>query len=170
MELQELLSYVVALNKDAKVVGKTRLQKMIFLLDQCGLGSSAKYSYHYYGPYSAEIAEAAEDASLFGALEFDEKPGFYNIPYGTYEVTDKNLHIPPIIGSLEIHTLQEKLTIMSEYSAIELELAATIQYLRKQGSFNAVEEVKQLKPAKATDSRMARARKLLLEMEIPPTI
>jgi uncharacterized protein YwgA len=166
MELQNLLSYIVALNTDSRVVGKTRLQKMIFLLDQCGLESNSRYSYHYYGPYSADIAEAAEDATLFGCLEFEEHSGFYNIPYGTYEVSDKNLHIPANIGSLDKDTVQRKINIMSNYSAIELELAATIQYLRKQGSVNAIEEVKQLKPAKATDSRMARARSLLLEMGI----
>lgn len=52
-----------------QVVGRVRLQKMFYLLDRIGLGSGFDYEYHYYGPYSSEVAEAVEDAAAFGRLE-----------------------------------------------------------------------------------------------------
>jgi uncharacterized protein YwgA len=161
MELQELLPEIVALNRDHRIVGKTRLQKVFFLLDQCGLNSGAKYNYHHYGPYSADITDAAEDAVLYGNLTFEERPGFYDIPYGIYEASKQPAQVANRLGSLPKETVQEKLNIMSEYSAIELELAATLQFLRAEGFARAVEEVKQLKPAKANERRMQHAVELL---------
>ena len=166
MELDDLLTYVIALNQDRRVVGKTRLQKIMFLLDQCGLGSDSRYGYHYYGPFSADVAEAADDATLSGRLRFEESRGFYDIPYGTYEISDENIAIPARLGSLPKAVVQKKLDVMSGYSAIELELAATIQYLREQGFSDAINDVKQLKPAKATAARLQQAEELLHKLEL----
>ncbi len=88
-ELDELLVQVVAL-AGGTVVGKTRLQKMMYLLDQCGLNSGCRYNYHHCGPFSAQIAEAAEDACELNLLRYEEKPGFHAVPYGVYQLAKKN--------------------------------------------------------------------------------
>ena len=69
MNIEKLVTDVVSLNKDGKLVGKTRLQKTFFLLDQLGMNSGAEFSYHYYGPYSADVASAAEMATLLFDFE-----------------------------------------------------------------------------------------------------
>jgi|SRR5208282_3388 len=163
-ELHDIVTYVVALNEGGKVVGKTRLQKMVFLLDQCGLKSGCSYDYHYYGPFSAEIAEAAEDAYHLGQLNYEENPGFYAVPYGVYEIARPSANVPEAIGGLERRTVEGKLNLMGGYSAIELELAATLQYLQTRGFKDAAALVKELKPAKATPERLTHAQKLLRDL------
>jgi len=45
IELQHLLKAA-----DGELVGKVRLQKTVYLLDQIGMGSGFTYEYHHYGP------------------------------------------------------------------------------------------------------------------------
>src|SRR5579863_2597743 len=145
-EFHELLVQLIALN-GGTVVGKTRLQKIVFLLDECGLNTGCKYDYHYYGPFSAQIAEAAEDACDLGLLRYKERPGSHSVPYGVYEAAE-TVKIPDVLASLPRDTVKSKLDIMSRYSAIELELAATIRYLHKLDYGDPVSRVRLLKSAK----------------------
>src|SRR5688572_18747783 len=52
---------VVSLN-GGKLIGKTRLQKSIYLLEAFQGGYGFDFDYHYYGPYSEEVSRAASDA------------------------------------------------------------------------------------------------------------
>src|SRR5208282_4145998 len=160
--LHELIAQVVAAN-GGKVVGKTRLQKMFFLLDECGLNSGCRYGYHYYGPFSPEIAAAAEDASGLGMLEYKESAGFHAVPYGIYEARG-DIEPSATAGDLKLGDLKSKLSVMKDYSAIELEVAATIVYLRNSGSQNPDKDVALLKPLKASPERLRRANVLLKQL------
>ena len=44
------------------IAGRTRLQKSAYFLEVGGVGAGFDFSYHYYGPYSEELATAASDA------------------------------------------------------------------------------------------------------------
>ena len=44
-----------------KVVGRTRLQKLGYLLELSGLGDGFSFEYRHYGPYSEELAAADDD-------------------------------------------------------------------------------------------------------------
>jgi len=162
--LHQLVAQIVSLN-GGKVVGKTRLQKMIYLLDQCGLNSGCRYDYHYYGPFSPEIAEAAEDACALQLLSYSESFGFHAVPYGVYETASK-VEIPDKIGALSVEAILGKLWNLEKYSAIELELAATIVYLREHGSVEPERDLASLKPRKATDERVSRAKQLLRDLDL----
>jgi hypothetical protein len=52
-----------------EVVGKIRLQKEVYLLDQIGLQSGFPFEYHHYGPYSEMLAEQVEDDIVFRRLD-----------------------------------------------------------------------------------------------------
>src|SRR5262245_44921465 len=54
-----------------EIVGKIRLQKEVYLLDQIGLQSGFSFEYHHYGPYSEELADQVEDDAIFGRLRAD---------------------------------------------------------------------------------------------------
>ena len=156
----DLVVGLVALN-GGKLVGKTRLQKVAYLLDACGLKSGVDYEYHHFGPYSAEIASAADVAEILDRLSSEEKPGFHSVPYVTYETDEAK---PARLGALSASAVESKLSIMERYSAIVLELAATIHYLEKAEGFSsdgAQDEVKARKSAKATVERLAKANELL---------
>ena len=53
-----------------EIVGKIRLQKMVYLLDQMGLNSGYPFEYHHYGPYSESLAQQVEDDVFFDHIKF----------------------------------------------------------------------------------------------------
>ena len=55
MESFRWLAGVIAAHPDQQVVGRTRLQKEIKLLQRLGLPTDYSYSTHFYGPYSEEL-------------------------------------------------------------------------------------------------------------------
>ena len=67
---------VAAIVRDAggRVVGRTRLQKMAFILEASGLGSGFPFIYKHYGPYSEELSNASRTAAILGILKETESP------------------------------------------------------------------------------------------------
>jgi uncharacterized protein YwgA len=88
-DLVEQVAGLVRLNGQ-EMVGKTRLQKTVYLLEAKGLGFGIEFDYHKHGPYSAEVAFAAEDAEAIGLLRTEDRLGFYQIPYTVFHVTEQN--------------------------------------------------------------------------------
>ena len=52
---------IVAIVRDAggEVTGRTRLQKIAYLLEVVGFGNGFQFSYKHYGPYSEGVAASA---------------------------------------------------------------------------------------------------------------
>ncbi len=149
-----------------QVVGRVRLQKMFYLLDRIGLGSGFDYEYHYYGPYSSEVAEAVEDATAFGRLE--ERVGrrsYDGVSYSIFE--NPRLPAQPCLGSLDYDHAAKALRLMQAEPATVLELAATIDWLRTQEQVSDWRlELVRRKGAKAEASRVARAERLLHDLNM----
>ena len=84
-----LLLYV--LDKSRRIVGRTRLQKLVFLLLVEGLKDPKDYRLHHYGPYSDQVKMDSLVLSAKGYITHKDIPsqkqtsGFYTI----YEITDK---------------------------------------------------------------------------------
>ena len=55
-----------------QVVGKTRLQKMAYLLEMTGLGVGFPFEYRHYGPYSEELADGIASASFWDLISEEE--------------------------------------------------------------------------------------------------
>jgi uncharacterized protein len=157
-DLIELVTNVVALN-GGTMVGKTRLQKTFYLLESAGLCAGIEFDYHHYGPYSAEVAIATDFAVMSGGLVSKERPGYHQVPYTIFSTDVK---APNWFGSMPADAAREKLALLGSYSALELEIAATILYVEKEGLHaDPIEEVKRLKPLKATSKRVRRAQNLI---------
>jgi uncharacterized protein len=165
MSTEKLVAQVVSLNKDGKLVGKTRLQKTFYLLDQLGMNSGAEFSYHYYGPYSADVASAAEMATLLYDFEADEKVSAKrSVSYTSYLSREKK---PAKVGNLSSAEAQRALSEMDAVSDTVLELAATMVFLKKNGfPKNYVEEVRARKPLKASEDRLRSAKMLVSALNL----
>lgn len=161
-DLSDLVVGMVALNGGA-MAGKTRLQKSFFLLDKCGVKSGVEFDYHNFGPFSFEVAMAADDAVASARLLAHERQGYYAVPYTYYSTREA---APQALGGMDARDAMKRLTVMEKYSALELEVAATIVYFQEEGysAQSAVEETKVRKPVKATDQRIARAQELIKEL------
>ncbi len=157
----ESVAQIVTFN-GGRIVGKTRLQKIFFLLETNGIGFGLDFDYHHFGPFSAELAQATDDARELGYISETHEMGFHQVPYYVFETKNYTAPSEPDetdrkrIGALET---------MKEYSALELEVAATAIYLRDNDfPDNFVDELKIRKPQKATPDRIKRALKLIKKL------
>ena len=147
-----------------QVVGRVRLQKMFYLLDRIGLQSDFDYEYHYYGPYSAELADTVDDANAFGLIkERPERRASDGVPYSIFE--HPAVEVEDFLGSLERSDAERAVKFMQGESATVLELAATIDWLRtKENVANWRQELVRRKGAKAQSGLVGRAEALLRKL------
>lgn len=158
-----LIDEVSSIVQDAggRVVGRTRLQKVAFLLTVTGLDSSFRFSYKHYGPFSEELAHSAEIASLIGRISERQDQASWGGTYSTYSV-----EVPTVVD----HTsARSKLASeAAKADAIELELAATAVFLSIEGFDDPWGETARRKPDKSTSQRIANARVLLARLRQIP--
>src|SRR5258708_12172064 len=88
---------VAAIIRDAggRVVGRTRLQKMAFILEASGLGSGFPFIYKHYGPYSEELSSASRTGAILGLLNETEAPASWGGSFSTFQVTFSPSPITP---------------------------------------------------------------------------
>lgn len=159
MNAEDIVVGLIAL-QGGELVGRTRLQKQVYLLHRCGANFDLPFVYHHYGPYSFDLASGWTDARAEGRIEIEERPGRNGILYAIFHL--KGGAKPPDrlgeLSAVEVRPLLEKMTDVSD---IVLELAATIVFLREDARYRdgdrAVEETKARKPFKAVGKRIDKA-------------
>ncbi|WP_027187786.1 hypothetical protein [Desulfovibrio cuneatus] len=124
-----------------RLVGRTRLQKIAYLLEVAGCGNGFQFSYHYYGPYSEQVADAAIQAQTQGLLQEEEKHTTWGTTYSVYKTNVENVQVDTARCRL--------IKVANQADAVDLELAATAAYLANQGSQDAWISTANLKPDKA---------------------
>ena|SRR5436305_50145 len=145
-----------------KLVGKTRLQKSVYFLEVFNIGFGFKFTYHHYGPYSEELESCAEDAAALHLIGIDWGYTQDGAKYAVFHDTQSNRSIE---GGAVNAIRRDILHILEQYSAVELELAATTDYLFRHGYSNDPwAETRRRKSGKVTDARMGRASQLLTEL------
>lgn len=138
-----------------ELVGRTRLQKIAFLLKLAGFEDDFSFEYRHYGPYSEDLAQAMEIASVLGPIKEDERVADWGGRYSVYTLTD---NVEEKDGEREAFVRKAK-----EIDAIELELAATAAYLfvyegiGLQSPGNPWHETRRRKPSKAAGGKLERA-------------
>jgi uncharacterized protein len=146
-----------------RIVGKTRLQKSAYFLEAAGVGDGFDFSYHYYGPYSEDLAVAAGDAEALGLIQTNWESSQAGLSYAVYAAVQPKK--PEKTKRTERRG--EILQILDGYDALSLELAATAHYLAKTGyEADPWEETRKRKSIKATPDRVAKAKRLLAELGI----
>jgi uncharacterized protein YwgA len=170
MSVQNLLPNLVSA-AGGQIVGRVRLQKLIYPLDQIGLGSDFRFTYHHYGPYSEEVAEAIANAIILDKSLREEKRTRAS-DGASYSVFLLGENAPPSsdrLGALQFGQVKKFIAEMQSRSATVLEVAATIHWLR---AFEHVDdwrlELDVRKGAKARDGRLEQAEALLEELDLLP--
>jgi uncharacterized protein YwgA len=160
-------SLVMAAGRE--VVGKIRLQKIVYLLDQLGLNSGFSYEYYHYGPYSEDLAEKVEDDVVFGQLEASQRRRVSDgVPYVAYSAA-KSGDGDRLEAHMPMGRIRVALDEMQRNSATILELAATIHWLAAiEGVSDWKTELIRRKGAKTRDGRDRKAFELLQALGLPP--
>lgn len=148
-----------------ELVGRTRLQKVAYLMHLAGYGDTFSFEYRHYGPYSEELAQAMEIATILGPVNESERTAGWGGRYSIYSVecaspeTDKTRFV----------------RAAKDFDAVELELAATAAYLYEAEGIGRVkkgnpwQETSRRKPTKAKEGRLHRAAAAYKELRKLPT-
>ena len=155
------LAGVIAAHHDRKVVGRTRLQKTIYLLQRTGLPTDFDYSLHFYGPYSQGLNMGLNQVRQLGLVSEEVKTGSDN-EYYIYQATE-DATLP------QIAPFRPALEAIRSTEDVPVELAATYDAFREMGYLHS-ESLKKLrlkKAAKCTPENEERAFALLRKIGLP---
>jgi uncharacterized protein YwgA len=123
-------------------MGRTRLQKIAYLLEVVDLGDGFSFDCRHYGPYSEQLAEAVSTAAAFGFIAEEEKPTAWG---GTYSVFTSSYTSCENTDPARI----ELIKIAAHADPIALELAATAVFFARKGERSPWDETARRKPEKA---------------------
>jgi uncharacterized protein len=163
-DVARLVVDIVALS-GGSLVGRTRMQKTIYLLDVLGLRSGASYYYYNFGPFSDEIADGISDSKFTGVLIEEIKHRMSDgSPFSIFR-TDEISDQVHKIGALPAEKVKSVLQRFASCNATILELAATIHWLAKvEQVADWQKELVRRKGTKTQNGRMDRAIELLGEL------
>ncbi|MCE5306798.1 MAG: hypothetical protein LLG20_04080 [Acidobacteriales bacterium] len=130
-------------------LGKTALQKMVFLLQRAfGVEIDYQYTLYTYGPYCADVARDLDTVAVFGGAQVlcDLSFGGYVITPGptNEEIRERSRPFLDGIGS----QLDRLVSTFGSFNAKELELRSTIIFLSKPGLLrqDLIRQVFEVKP------------------------
>lgn len=133
-----------------KIVGRTKLQKIAYLLEAAGEGDGFHFGYHHYGPYCEDLTRAASIAGMTGDINEEEKVANWGGSYSIYTTS----------ASPENGPRQRLVRTAAEANSVVLELAATAAYFAVNGKEDPWQETLARKPDKAAEGRLDEAKEL----------
>jgi uncharacterized protein len=169
MEREDIVAAIVKA-AGGNLIGRVRLQKTVYLLDQLGLNSGFGYEYHHYGPYSRDLDNATADAKAFGLLkeEYDHRQSD-GAMYSIFKLSGSAHPDDAAYGTLGRERASDLVGLFARTSVTVLELAATIDWLwRTEECADWQSELKKRKALKARHGRLERAVELLREIGLAP--
>jgi len=129
--LRNEYALVLLLGSVPKIMGRKRLQKTVYLLQQAGVPFFEKFSYHHYGPYSAELQAEVDRLVDYGLVSETCNNAFY-----TYEITEEGRKFletyEKVVGekfSLPSNIVERLMRASTQV----LEMASTYAYLLEMG-------------------------------------
>ncbi|MBO8161466.1 MAG: hypothetical protein H0Z24_07495 [Thermosipho sp. (in: Bacteria)] len=133
-----LIFYLVKKLKEKypeKQIGKTLIQKMMYLF-----GESSKkdfeYTMYHYGPYSFEISEYINLSENLNLIKVNWVPnkGYYIEPESNFEINGK-------LTSEKLKKIEELIEKFGHFSANELAIITTALYVKKNFGIEKNEEI-----------------------------
>lgn len=109
-----------------EVIGRKKLQKMIYIAKKISFPFQEKFEFHFYGPYSEELTLRVEELCNMEFIDEvrEKKGGYYQYRYTLTEEGEAFLKH----AEVDIPHLREAVTEMNNQSARFLELVSTVLY------------------------------------------
>jgi uncharacterized protein YwgA len=157
------LAGVIAAHSNRQVVGRTRLQKTIKLLQRKGLPTDYLYTIFFYGPYSEDVHADVRLLETMGLVREEERQNREGKPYYILQATKEAV-------SPETKPYQPFIDLMEKADPVALELAATYDAFREMGydHAQALTFLRQKKGPKCDGGREKKALELLSQLGLPP--
>jgi uncharacterized protein len=115
-----------AIAATGEVIGRKKLQKMIYIAKKMDFPFGEKFQFHFFGPYSEELTVRVEELCNMKFLNEvkEKKGGYYQYRYTLTEGGKEFL----AENSLDIPHIHEYFTDMNTQSSRFLELVSTVLY------------------------------------------
>ncbi|WP_223594959.1 YwgA family protein [Neobacillus bataviensis] len=124
--LKDHAKLMQAILVSGEIVGRKKLQKMIYIAKKVDFPFQERFQFHFYGPYSEELTTRVEELCNMGFLnEVREKKGGY-FQY-RYTLTDAGKEFLSL-NEVDMPCLQDCLIDMNDQNARFLELVSTVLY------------------------------------------
>ncbi len=156
------LAGVIAEHEGRRVVGRTRLQKTVKLLQRLGLPTDYRFTIFFYGPYSEGILS---DVRLLGQLGLVSESSL-PVPDGATPAFELRAREDAALE--EMAPFRAALRLMERSDLVVLELAATYDAFRETGSDHddALARLRHKKAGKCGPERESRAMELLAALTL----
>ncbi|SDZ44441.1 hypothetical protein SAMN05421736_1132 [Evansella caseinilytica] len=124
--LQEHCKLLAVLKQTGEIVGRKKLQKLIYIAKKLDFPFFERYQFHFYGPYSEELNLRVEEMSHLDFItEIKEKKGGYQ--QYRYALSDKGADFLAL-SNYELPETKGILNVLNEQSSRFLELVSTVLY------------------------------------------
>lgn len=140
-----------------EIVGRTRLQKVAYLMQLAGYDVPFPFEYRHYGPFSEDLATGMEIAVGLRFVRENEQPTDWGGWYSIYSTSPDRAGKPD--------AARARFAVAAKnIGSIELELAATAAFLfakegiGRDGRGDPWKETERRKPEKARDGRLEEAK------------
>ncbi|WP_025025841.1 YwgA family protein [Caldalkalibacillus mannanilyticus] len=141
--LKEHGKLLVLLKEAGEIIGRKKLQKIVYISKQCNFDFKEKFNFHFYGPYSEELSLQIEELANLGFVnEVKENKGGYS--QYKYELSSKGkeyLDLYPI----ELEGFVPFLQTLNNESSRFLELVSTMLYFYHYPQEEMMEKVQKVK-------------------------
>lgn len=153
------LAGVIAAHPEGRLVGRTRLQKTMSLLQRLGMPCDYEFKMHFYGPYSEGIQADMNLLTRLGFVNEEVNTSKEGVHYSVFAATAAAL-LP------ELAEYRSSIDVLAKTEAVVLELAATLDAYRQQGldDGSALQLVRLKKGEKCESERLDKAIILLKDL------
>ena len=109
-----------------EIIGRKKLQKMIYIAKKVAFPFQERFQFHFYGPYSEELTLRVEELCNMGFLNEvkEKKGGYFQYRYTLTEPGKEFLSL----NEVDMPFLQDCLEDMNDQNARFLELVSTVLY------------------------------------------
>lgn len=154
--LKDHAKIIQAIALSGEVIGRKRLQKMIYIAKKLNFPFQERFQFHFYGPYSEELTLRVEELCNMGFLNEvkEKKGGYYQYRYTLTGEGEEFLGLHRV----DMPQLSDCLNDINTQNARFLELVSTILYFDNLSKAEVIEKVQTVKKSqKFTDEEIDRA-------------
>ncbi|WP_174616440.1 YwgA family protein [Virgibacillus ihumii] len=151
------------------ISGRKKMQKMIYILQQCHVPFEEKYQFHFYGPYSEELSLRVEELCNLGFIA-EEKEDRSNYFQYNYTITDDGKAFLNQF-MMDMPDMARQVVLLKEKSSRFLELVSTMLFFNDLPHVQLIEKIHTVKPKqKYTDEEINDAQLFITSLrENPPS-
>ncbi|MBU9714885.1 YwgA family protein [Evansella tamaricis] len=141
--LNEHAKLLAVFRQTGEIIGRKKLQKLIYIAKKLDFPFFEKYQFHFYGPYSEELNLRMEEMChlSFVTEVREKKSGYYQYRYSLSDQGDEFLKL----SKYHLPETKDVLNELNEQSSKFLELVSTVLYFENLPKEDVLDKVFTLK-------------------------